>query len=64
MLVSPHTAGVTRETRHNMGKIAAAQVLDAIDGRPVKRIVNPEVWPAYAQRFARLMGFSPAPPGR
>jgi D-3-phosphoglycerate dehydrogenase len=63
VLVSPHTAGVTRETRHNMGKIAAAQVLDAIDGKPVKRIVNPEVWPAYARRFEHLMGFSPSAPG-
>ena len=63
VLVSPHTAGVTREPRHNMGKIAAAQVLEAIDGRPVKRIVNPEVWPAYATRFEHLMGFSPGPPG-
>jgi D-3-phosphoglycerate dehydrogenase len=59
VLVSPHTAGVTRETRHNMGKIAAAQVLDAIDGKPVKRIVNPDVWPLYARRFERLMGFAP-----
>jgi D-3-phosphoglycerate dehydrogenase / 2-oxoglutarate reductase len=59
VLVSPHTAGVTRETRHNMGKIAAAQVLDAIDGKPVKRIVNPDVWPLYARRFVRLMGFAP-----
>jgi D-3-phosphoglycerate dehydrogenase len=59
VLVSPHTAGVTRETRHNMGKIAAAQVLDAIDGKPVNRIVNPDVWPVYAQRFERLFGFAP-----
>ena len=59
VLVSPHTAGVTRETRHNMGKIAAAQVLDAIDGKPVNRIVNPDVWPVYARRFERLLGFAP-----
>jgi D-3-phosphoglycerate dehydrogenase len=59
VLVSPHTAGVTKETRHNMGKIAAVQVLDAIDGKPVKRVVNPEVWPHYAQRFERAMGFAP-----
>jgi D-3-phosphoglycerate dehydrogenase / 2-oxoglutarate reductase len=59
VLVSPHTAGVTKETRHNMGKIAAVQVLDAIDGKPVKRIVNPDVWPLYARRFERLMGFTP-----
>jgi D-3-phosphoglycerate dehydrogenase len=42
-----------------MGKIAAEQVLDAIDGKPVARKVNPEVWPAYAQRFTRQFGFAP-----
>jgi D-3-phosphoglycerate dehydrogenase / 2-oxoglutarate reductase len=59
VLVSPHTAGVTRETRHNMGKIAAAQVIDAIDGKPIERIVNPDVWTRYARRFERLLGFAP-----
>jgi D-3-phosphoglycerate dehydrogenase / 2-oxoglutarate reductase len=59
VLTSPHTAGVTREARFNMGKIAAEQVLDAIDGRPVPRKVNPQVWPAYARRFARQFGFAP-----
>jgi D-3-phosphoglycerate dehydrogenase len=61
VLVSPHTAGVTKETRFNMGRIAAEQVLDALDGKPVARVVNPEVWPAYAARFARLFGFTPQP---
>lgn len=59
VLVSPHTAGVTRETRRNMGRIAAEQVLDALDGKPVARKVNPEVWPRYAQRFAEKFGFKP-----
>jgi D-3-phosphoglycerate dehydrogenase / 2-oxoglutarate reductase len=59
VLVSPHTAGVTRETRFNMGKIAAEQVLDALDGKPVPRKVNPQVWPRYAQRFAWQFGFEP-----
>jgi D-3-phosphoglycerate dehydrogenase / 2-oxoglutarate reductase len=59
VLISPHTAGVTRETRRNMGKIAAEQVLDALDGKPVARKVNPEVWPRYAQRFAERFGFKP-----
>jgi len=59
VLVSPHTAGVTRETRFNMGKIAAEQVLDALDGKSVRRKVNPEVWPVYAQRFAQQFGFKP-----
>lgn len=59
VLVSPHTAGVTRETRANMGRIAAEQVLDALDGRAVARKVNPEVWPRYAERFAERFGFKP-----
>ena len=60
VLASPHTAGVTREARANMGRIAAEQILDALDGKRPPRIVNPEVWPRYAERFARSFGFAPA----
>jgi len=59
VLASPHTAGVTREARMNMGKIAAEQLLDALDGKRPPRIINPEVWPAYARRFERIFGFTP-----
>jgi D-3-phosphoglycerate dehydrogenase / 2-oxoglutarate reductase len=59
VMVTAHTAGVTREARANMGKIAAEQILDALDGRPLPRIVNPEVWPDYAKRFERTFGFTP-----
>jgi D-3-phosphoglycerate dehydrogenase len=59
VLASPHTAGVTKEARINMGRIAAEQVLDALDGKRPPRIVNPEVWPAYAKRFERTFGFAP-----
>jgi D-3-phosphoglycerate dehydrogenase len=59
VLASPHTAGVTREARENMGRIAAEQVLDALDGKRPPRIINPEVWPAYAKRFERAFGFAP-----
>ena len=59
VLVSPHTAGVTKEARANMGRIAAEQLLDALDGKRPPRIVNPEVWPAYVRRFERAFGFLP-----
>jgi len=59
VLASPHTAGVTKEARMNMGKIAAEQMLDALDGKRPPRIINPEVWPAYAKRFERVFGFTP-----
>ena len=60
VLVSPHTAGVTVETRSNMARIAAAQILDALDGKRPPRMVNPEVWPVYAARFEKAFGVKPA----
>ena len=60
VLASPHTAGVTREARQNMGRIAAVQLLDALDGKRPPRLINPEVWPAYSERFERAFGFAPA----
>ena len=59
VLASPHTAGVTKEARINMGTIAAEQLLDALDGKRPPRVVNPEVWPAYARRFEKAFGFTP-----
>ncbi|HVC62478.1 MAG TPA: hydroxyacid dehydrogenase [Acetobacteraceae bacterium] len=60
VLVSPHTAGATEESRENMARFAAEQVLEILDGKRPPRLVNPEVWPAYRERFARIMGFGPA----
>ena len=59
VLASPHTAGVTREARENMGRIAAEQILDALDGKRPPRIINPEVWPHYAERFRHAFGIAP-----
>jgi D-3-phosphoglycerate dehydrogenase len=59
VLASPHTAGVSTEARTNMGRIAAEQLLNALDGKRPPRIVNPEVWPVYAKRFERAFGFVP-----
>jgi D-3-phosphoglycerate dehydrogenase len=59
VMVSPHTAGVTHEARINMGRIAAEQMLAALDGKPVPRVLNPEVWPRYAARFKETFGFAP-----
>jgi D-3-phosphoglycerate dehydrogenase len=62
VIVTAHTAGVTKEARIRMGRFAAEQMLDALDGKPVKRIINPQVWPAYARRFERMFGFKPQDP--
>ena len=39
---------------------AAEQILGALDGKRPPRIINPEVWPRYAERFERAFGFAPA----
>lgn len=60
VLVSPHTAGVTHESRREMGRYAAEQMLAVLDGKRPPRLINPEVWDAYRDRFARIRGFAPA----
>lgn len=60
VLVSPHTAGATHESRDNMARIAAEQMLDILDGKRPPRLVNPEVWPAYCDRFESILGVRPA----
>ena len=60
VLASPHTAGVTHESRRNMGRFAAEQMLDMLDGKRPPRLVNPEAWERYRDRFERILGFRPA----
>lgn len=59
VIASPHTAGVTREARANMGRFAAEQLIMTLDGKRPPRIVNPEVWPAFVKRFEHAFGFRP-----
>jgi D-3-phosphoglycerate dehydrogenase len=61
VIASPHTAGMTHEARANMGRIAAEQLITTLDGKRPPRIVNPQVWPAYCERFERAFGFRPQP---
>jgi D-3-phosphoglycerate dehydrogenase len=60
VVVSPHTAGVTHEARHNIARIAAEQLIDILDGKPASRVLNPAVWPRFAARFEQTFGFAPA----
>jgi len=52
-----HTAGVSHEARRNVASISAEQIVSAMKGGRPPRLVNPEVWPAYAARFERTFGF-------
>lgn len=59
VLASPHTAGITRQSRYNIAKIAAEQMIDILDGKRPPRLLNPEVWPRYQDRFQSVLGFRP-----
>jgi len=58
VLVSPHTAGVTRESRRNIAIIGAEQMAHIFDGYKPPRLLNPEAWPAYAERFKKAFGIA------
>ncbi len=51
-----HTAGVSHEARRNVAAIAAEQIVGLLKGGRPPRLVNQEVWPAYAARFDALLG--------
>jgi len=59
VVVSPHSAGITRQSRHNIARIAAEQMIDILDGKKPPRLLNPEVWPVYRERFGKILGFMP-----
>lgn len=59
VVASPHIAGITEEALRNMATAAAEQWLDILGGRRPPRLVNPEAWPLYAERFERILGKRP-----
>ena len=59
VIASPHIAGVTHEAMHEMARAAAEQWIGIFAGEVPPRLVNPEVWPVYRERFEQELGFSP-----
>ncbi len=59
VIASPHIAGVTHEAMHEMARAAAEQWIGLFAGDVPPRLVNPEAWPAYCERFQRELGFRP-----
>ena len=55
-----HTAGVTHEARRNVAHMGALQIVGVFKGERPPRLINPDVWPAYAARFARIVGVAAA----
>lgn len=59
VIVSPHNAGITHEALANVAIFAADQWIDILDGRVPPRLINPEAWPKYCDRFEKILGFRP-----
>ena len=56
VIVNPHIAGVTDDCTYKMASWAAEQWLTIFRGARPPRLVNPDVWPAYRERFGRVTG--------
>lgn len=60
VIATYHTAGVTHDSRHNMADWNAQQVAGILRGERPPRLINPDAWARYTQRFERFFGFRPA----
>lgn len=63
VIATPHTGGTTLESRIQAAEGAARKIIAALDGGQPPRLLNPEAWPRYCERFANIMGFAPHDPG-
>jgi D-3-phosphoglycerate dehydrogenase len=61
VVATPHVAGATAEAHYNMSVATAEQWIALLRGRVPPRLVNPEVWPHYSDRFEQIIGFRPDP---
>ena len=60
VILNPHIAGVTVESRRELAAGAVRQLDTIISGATPPRLLNPDAWEAYAVRFERVLG---RPPG-
>ncbi|WP_291298834.1 NAD(P)-dependent oxidoreductase [Elioraea sp.] len=65
VLASPHTAGVTHESRRRIATWGAGQLIGLfLGGARPPRLVNPEAWDSFATRFAAAFGRAPGTPAQ
>ncbi len=56
VVLSPHVAGITDVCTYKMAEGGARQWVDILSGKRPPRVVNPDVWPHYRQRFREILG--------
>ena len=56
VILTPHTAGVTVDARKNCARGAAEQWIAFAEGHRPARIVNPDAWPKFCERYQEHVG--------
>jgi len=56
VIATPHVAGCTSDSLHNMAEHAATQLLDIFSGKPPARPVNLAVLPKFKKRYVQILG--------
>lgn len=59
VVATPHTAGITIEAARDLAVATATQWQMIFAGRMPPRLLNPDVWPRYCERFHDIFGFRP-----
>ncbi|KUI35968.1 3-phosphoglycerate dehydrogenase [Mycobacterium sp. IS-1590] len=59
VVATPHVAGITVEAARDIAVATAAQWQTIFAGDMPPRLLNPEVWPRYCDRFEEILGFRP-----
>ena len=57
VIATYHTAGITHDSRNNMADWNAQQLAGILRGKRPPRLINPDAWERFAQRFERIFGF-------
>jgi D-3-phosphoglycerate dehydrogenase len=59
VVATPHTAGITVEAARDIAVATATQWQTIFSGRMPPRLLNPDVWPRYCERFHDILGIRP-----
>ncbi|KUI22494.1 3-phosphoglycerate dehydrogenase [Mycobacterium sp. GA-1285] len=59
VVATPHVAGITVEAARDIAVATATQWQTILAGRMPPRLLNPEVWPRYCDRFEEILGIRP-----
>jgi len=59
LIATYHTAGITHDSRNNMADWNARQIAGILRGERPPRLINPDAWERFMQRFEKIFGFRP-----